>query len=362
MTSHLIKIRLWFLIIFSLSAISSFMAMANDFSQESHLNNSLNNEIALFWQSGKFSSFQGVDDKRVNYAAFIKNEKAPCLVISPGRSEGYLKYQEMAFDLYKQPFNLFIIDHRGQGLSERLLDNPHKGYVKHFDDYADDLHFFINTEINNYCSPSSKPLLLSHSMGGAIAIRMMQKYPHTIKAALLSSPMIAINKGGLPDWLAKTLINSGQFFNNIFSDQAWYFVGQGDYQANTFEDNTLMQSAIRYENFINLYKQEPKLQLGGVTFNWLKQAIATHSRIFEQLDKITTPVTILQAGDDTVVDNQAQNHFCSALNKLNPDFCQNGQPIIIADAKHELFFEKDLYRNQALAAIVNWLKLNQNND
>ena len=32
---------------------------------------------------------------------------------------------------------MFALDHRGQGLSERLTDNPHQGYVGKFEDYVE---------------------------------------------------------------------------------------------------------------------------------------------------------------------------------------------------------------------------------
>ncbi|MEW6990650.1 alpha/beta fold hydrolase [Colwelliaceae bacterium 6441] len=332
------------------------MTNAATFTQENQLEERLTTHIATFWQTGNFASFQGIKNRRINYASFIKSHATQCLVISPGRSEGYLKYKELAFDLSQLNISIFIIDHRGQGLSERLLTNSHKGYVENFDDYADDLHTFINTIISPNCLPEKKPLLLAHSMGGAIATRLMQKYPNDLAAALISSPMIGIDTGGLPDWLAKTIINSGQFLNQLFANQAWYFIGQNDYQANEFENNALMQSQVRYQTFLDLYQEYPQLQLGGVTINWLKEALSAQNNIFAELAKISTPITIMQAGDDNVVDNQAQNDFCQQLHQLNASLCQQKRPYIIKGAKHELFFESDKYRNQALTYTFDWIK------
>lgn len=354
-------VKTWLLSVFLMIGINSiFMTSAFSFTQEEQLNEQLSSDIADFWQTGEFSSFQGIDNKRINYAAFIASQPKNCLVISPGRSEGYLKYKELAFDLSSLNISLFIIDHRGQGLSERLLDNPHKGYVGKFDDYTDDLHTFITTIVSPSCPTGEKPLVLAHSMGGAIVTRLIQKYPDSVKATLLSSPMIAINKGGLPEWLAKTLINSGTFFNQLFTDQAWYFIGQSDYQAKHFDENSLMHSKIRYQTFIDLYREYPQLQLGGVTFNWLKQAIIVNQTIFSELNKITTPIAIMQAGEDTIVDNLVQNDFCQQLNRLKPKLCLQSQPLVIEGARHELLFESDQYRNQALSFIRDWINKTHN--
>ena len=86
---------------------------------------------------------------RINYATFIHNEVQESIVLVTGRTESYLKYQELAFDLYHQGYNVYIIDHRGQGLSQRLLKDNHKGYVKIFDDYAHDLKQFIDEVVIN---------------------------------------------------------------------------------------------------------------------------------------------------------------------------------------------------------------------
>ena len=151
------------------------------------------------------ASFKGIKDIEIHYALFThKSCDSPALVIVPGRSESYLKYRELALDLYSQGFSIFIIDHRGQGLSGRLLANKNKGYVEYFQDYVDDFRYFIENIVTMYCS--SKPFILAHSMGGAIATRFMQDSPNAIKAAVISSPMLGFNSGLLPQAIAKTLI------------------------------------------------------------------------------------------------------------------------------------------------------------
>jgi len=348
------KIKCWIFIAFiALNGQCFSMQSVNNFTQENQLNQKLAHEISHFWQQGEFSSFRGIDNIRINYAAFVQAKYQQCLVISPGRSEGYLKYKELAYDLAQQGFNIFIIDHRGQGLSQRMLTNPFKGYVKNFDDYSDDLEMFIKQIVIPSCD-NSKPMLLAHSMGGAIAIRLMQRSPKLIKSAVLSSPMIAINSGSIPTWLSKAFIYSGSFINHLFAEQAWYFIGQQDYQASAFTDNPLTHSVVRHQNFLSLYQEQPELQLGGVTIQWLKQAIEAQQSIFKQIDQIKTPVLVLQAGAESIVDNAVQNEFCQQLAIRNDSSCIDGKPLIIKDAKHELFFEQDHMRNKALDATINW--------
>ena len=276
------------------------------------------------------------------------------VVVSPGRCESYLKYQQFIYDLCAMGCNVFVLDHRGQGLSQRLLTDAHKGYVSTFDDYATDLQKFIHHIVSPICSNNSEIKLIAHSMGSAIALRTMQLYPGLINRALLSSPMIAINTGAIPIWFAKFLVTALSCLNKLFSKQPWYFPGQGKYQEKPFEENELMDSERNYQHFVSLYQQNPQLQLGGVTVNWLAQALKANKDIFANLRQLDCPISILQAQQDTIVDNKAQNAFCRQLHALRPDIIAS-EPKVVPNAKHELFFEIDARREIALNQIKSFI-------
>ena len=72
------------------------MTHATVYTSESELSQGLSAKISNFWQTGKFDTFQGVNDIRINYAGFVSPSETnheKCLVIVSGRSEGYLKYE-----------------------------------------------------------------------------------------------------------------------------------------------------------------------------------------------------------------------------------------------------------------------------
>jgi lysophospholipase len=340
--------------------LAGFMTKAdnNKFTTESQLTSRYSDEIAQFWQQGSFAHFSGVNDVRINYATFINHhESSPtkCLVIASGRGESYLKYKELSFDLFNSGYSLFIIDHRGQGLSQHLLDNSHKGHVDNFQYYVDDLTSFIENIVTPHCK-GSKPYLLAHSMGGAIAARYLQDFPEKIQAAVLSSPMLGFNSGSVPNFIAELVLKVSAQLNQWFDETPWYFPGHKDFSQHSFSDNVLMHSPIRYQQFTQLYKTTPEIQLGGVTIQWLTESQQAIEKIFNNIDKITIPTLVLQAGQDKIVKNQAQNDFCQQLHQLQPQSCPNGKPLIIADAYHELFFESDAYREKALTAAIEWFK------
>lgn len=332
-----------------------YLSKYRPFNQEKNLSNKLPNKVTSFWQQGLFGSFLGVDEVDIHYAQFIQAQStSPTIVVVPGRGESYLKYQELIFDLYNQGYSIFIIDHRGQGLSGRLLPNLNKGYVAKFQDYVDDLQCFIKNIVTQQCS--KEPYLLAHSMGGAIATRFMQDYPNAIKAAVISSPMLGFHSGLLPKSIAKVLIAIKLRVNNLISKTPWYFLGQKDYTPINFTANRLTHSTQRYRHFVNLYKNNKVIQLGGVTTHWLAECISAQKDIFTKMSQLTTPLLLLQAGSDNVVCQEAQNDFCQQLYALQPQSCPNGLPCRIDSSFHELFFEKDDYRNQAIAQSLAWFK------
>ncbi len=341
-------------------ALVGFMTKADNknFTSESQLVNSYANGIAHFWQQGRFDHFSGVNNVRINYATFINTDKAvsaKCLIISSGRSESYLKYKELSYDLYHQGYSVFLIDHRGQGLSQRVLTDSHKGHVEDFQYYVDDLASFIENVVTPHCQ-NSKPYLLAHSMGGAIAARYMQDFPDKIQAAVLSSPMLGFNSGNVPEIIAQSVLTISAQLNQWLDDNPWYFLGHKGFTQHKFSENKLMHSSVRYQLFTQLYQDTPEIQLGGVSVQWLTTSQIALEAIFENINKITTPTLVLQAGQDQIIKNQAQDDFCQQLQKLQPQSCPTGKPVSIAGAYHELFFESDTYREQALQAAMQWFK------
>jgi len=308
------------------------------------------NESILIWQQAKRSYFSGVADVDIAFVELFHASQHPTIVISPGRCESYEKYQEIAIEFFYKGYNIFIIDHRGQGLSSRLLSSPQKGYVAEFDDYAKDLITFISDKVRpKIIQP---PFLLAHSMGAAIAVRALQLSPNLVQSAVLCSPMIQINSGSTPIRLAKLLIKARCMLDKVLGRESGYFINQGDYKAKPFDENELTHSTVRYKSFIELYQSTPHIQLGGVTNHWLSEAVKANQEIFSDLHHLRVPLMLLQAGLDSIVDNDAQNEFCMEAAR----FCPISGPIVFAKAKHELLFEIDETRSEVISQIQGFFK------
>ncbi len=285
-----------------------------------------------FWQQvteGKLN----INSKIELAYCFIKHPQAnKTIVLSSGRIESYLKYKEFIFDIYHLGYSIYAIDHRGQGLSSRLTQNPHQGHVEKFDDYIDDFECFINKIVKPEQDESL--FLVGHSMGSAIAALYLERAPMTFKAAVLSAPMFGIR---LPFGTQFTY-RLVKLLDNGSTDTPNYVLGGKDYHPVVFEKNELTHSQIRYQEFRKLYQHQPQLQLGSPTNRWLTEAITASQRAVVASRNTTTPILILQAEKDTIVDNQAQEQAIG----------QNSQLLTIVNARHEIFIEQDTARNKAL--------------
>jgi len=305
-------------------------------------------EIVSFWhQQVQTGTILTPDGMQLAYAYVIPPQPKFALLLVQGRTEAYLKYQELYYDLAAQGIAVFSLDHRGQGLSPRELDDPHKGHITDFRLYSQDQNQFIAEVVKKQ---TSLPLdLLAHSMGGAVAVQLLTQQPALFRRAVLTSPMIA------PNTTVAFSEQDGCYLAAAFDwtcpDCYAGFVAQPYPLDQQFADNILTSSTTRYQLFRDLYKQQPQLQLGGPTWSWLTQACDVAEQMPVLARQIKTPVLMLQSGAEQAVSNSAQQQFCQELGA----FCQDGNVQQLAGAKHELLFESDKHRDIALQKILSFL-------
>jgi lysophospholipase len=319
--------------------------------RETEFEQRVKEEIEPYWeQNGKKSNFTGVNGIHISYMAFVQENEKGAIVISSGRTESYIKYKELVFDLGRQGYSVYIHDHRGQGYSDRiLLDHRHKGHVNRFEDYVSDLDTFVRTVVLS--QSHQKLFLLGHSMGGGIATLYIESYPDVFNAAALSSPMHA------PD--ARILVSpeGGCLWFRVMDwlcDDCWAGFFAKPYKPKTFADNEYTHSEIRYQHLLKTYKENANVQLGGPTRGWCGQACAASPKMLNNTKEIAIPVLVLQAGADTVVTPEGQNTFCHNMKRETGNSCYGGAPKRFDGAKHELFIESDEFRIPAISAILDF--------
>lgn len=306
--------------------------------------------IQPFWQQHvKVQQLTRPDGVTLAWYLYRPVHPKALVVISPGRIESGAKYQETLWDLAQAGYAVAIIDHRGQGLSERLTPNPHQGHVDNFHDYVADFAAMMQ-QLNVQYAELPK-YLLAHSMGATIATLYLLRYPHQITRAAFSAPMFGIQLGRMPRWVAQRLVHAVAVVNRWCRPQRpWYVKGAGNYQWLPFASNELTHSAARYQVFRELYEAQPQLKVGGPTYRWVSEAFRAMHKVQQHAHELKVPLLILQAGGDTIVDNQMQQRFFTQ--HANP----NSQLVHIDHAKHELLMETDRYRQPALDQILAWFQ------
>lgn len=291
----------------------------------------------------------GVGNVPIAFAKLPVENARGFVIVATGRAENLLKYQDVAFELNNAGYSVLIFDHRGQGFSGRLLSDPRKGHVETFDDYVSDLKTLFDEHVE---IEEGKPVaILAHSMGGTVSALYSQVYPDDIDGLILSSPMLALPTGVFGRFLINTLSRVERALQAIFDTESHYVPGIGQYTNVAFEDNSLTHSRERFENIGRIAREYPLARLGDPTMHWVRMAYAAMDKIFAHADRIRKPTLILQAGDDSIIDNDGQDRFCQAIGT----HCVGGKPFTIVDGRHELLNESDEYRDQAMQKIFDFL-------
>jgi len=298
-----------------------------------------NSQIEAFYNKGKEGTFLGKKNISIYYKIFKqeKNEKA-AILISSGRTEAAIKYKELIYDLYKNGYSIYIHDHRGQGLSGRMIKNTDMGYIDNFQFYIDDMKYFYDKILKK--DKHNKIFLLAHSMGGAIGMTYLEQNSKDFNAAAFSSPMLGLPS---PSCAAVKLLEGKEIK---------YALGTGEYNDDkvAFKDNRLTGSELRYKRMVSAFEQEPKAKLGGATYQWVAKSCQQFKYINKNVEKIQTPFILFSAQNEQIVDTKAHQNFVEKAQKLGKD-CKAYK---VMDAQHELFIEKDAQRTETLNEIFSF--------
>ncbi|KLV07373.1 lysophospholipase [Photobacterium aquae] len=312
------------------------------FTQEHTFAQTMAGPAAELWQHRKEGMFCGADQRQIGWVALTGYNPDKAIIVVNGRIESYWKYQELFYDLVCQGYDVYALDHRGQGVSDRLADDSELGHIEEFDDYVADLNTFIDSIV----APKGyrQHFMLAHSMGGTIASLYLARHPGKIDSAVLSAPMHGIH---LRQWMRPIASPLARVVEQL-QRQPSYAPGQVPYYPKPFAGNPLSQSKIRYQWFRDLYEHKPELKIGGPSSRWVWQGLAAAKRSIREAGQIQTPLLLLQASEDTIIDNGAHAQFCQAM-AATGGTCDL---TVIEGARHELLFEADQYRRPALEAAL----------
>lgn len=242
------------------------------------------------------------DGVRLRAAIWGAEGRTGTVLLFPGRTEYLEKYVPFANRLADQGLAVAGIDWRGQGMSDRLQDDPRPGHVGAFADYQRDV-----VELVALAAERALPRpwhLLAHSMGGCIGLAaVIDGLP--VDSTAFSAPMWGINLRQMPRGMALGLAyvagrlgrggrpapGSGKALTYVLEEGFGLNVLTGD----VGEWNRMVSEAVAW----------PHLTLGGASFHWVSQALNECTRLAALPAPKGVPMLAALGSREQVVDAQA---------------------------------------------------------
>ena len=279
---------------------------------------------------GTFNSFDGT---QIAYYYAINPNARGTIVVLHGFSEFIGKYRELLYSFYMAGYNVFFYEQRGHGRSGRVSGvKDDFVYVRSFMEYEKDLKHFMDFKVlpvlNDVLQEDERKhhpiFLFAHSMGGAVSTLFLEDFPGYFDAAVLCSPMIEMENGGVSRTKVNMITGSAKALHVMKKP----LFGQKGYDPNESFEESCTQSKVRFDYYLNLRRQYPEYRTVGITFGWIAAAVKAQDRILKNAEKVRIPIILLQAEKDTLVRPEAQAEFASLAKRT--------RLIVIKDAKHEI--------------------------
>ena len=245
-----------------------------------------------------------------------------------GFAEFIEKYLEVAADLVSRRWAVVGFDWRGQGHSTRAHPKR-RGWVTDYGELVDDA-----LEIRRWALQMGLPMplvILGHSMGGHLAIRLLEDHTDQFDAAVATAPMLGLI--GFPNWLLRGLAGTG------------HYLGLGRRYAPGAGDNdphgphiALSSDPARIERWRTYLRADAQLITHGVTWRWVREAARSIHRITrpERAAAIRTPLLLVNPQADSLVDSRATSAFAP--------LCPRAELIDVPACGHEILQENDALR------------------
>ncbi|WP_299934297.1 alpha/beta hydrolase [uncultured Pelagimonas sp.] len=266
------------------------------------------------------------DGLRLRVAHFPAEQARGTVLLMPGRTEYVEKYGRTARDLTERGYHVLAIDWRGQGLADRMLDEPMAGHVHVFEDYQRDVAAMLQS-VGALGLP--RPLhMIGHSMGGCIGLRaVMDGLP--VESCVFTGPMWGIRMADpirpaawALSWWGKQ-IGLGHVFTPGTKPESYV-------ASESFENNLLTRDREMWDYMKRQVTAVPELQLGGPSLNWLHEALA-ETRELSRRSSPAQPCLTFLGTNERIVDS---SRITSRMEQW-----PGGQLVQITDGEHEILME-----------------------
>ena len=308
-----------------------------------NLDASFLNNVFKWPHAAKTNYKATTDGIRVRTSFWAANDPVGTVFVFPGRADYIEKYGGLANFCLSNNLNVIAIDWRGQGLSERLLDDKNIGHIEDFKNYQNDVEVIIKEAKD---ASLVKPwIIFAHSMGGLIGLRTLHDNP-VFEKVVFTSPMWGIQ-------MPPILKSGASIIMSLIS-----LIGKMETYAPTtspetrilneeYEFNKLTSDIRNFKLLRQQLIQHPNLQIGGPSSAWVSAAL---DEIEFQIGKEPpiTPALCFLGEKEEIIDNLAVREFCR-----NWDSCDL---ISIPDAKHDLLMEKKMILHSLFEKLEKFIK------
>jgi alpha-beta hydrolase superfamily lysophospholipase len=247
---------------------------------------------------------------------------AAVLAVVHGYGEHGGRYRGLAEAMVARGYAVHAYDLRGHGRSA-----GRRGHVGRFTDYLDDTAVFLEAVRTE--QPGRPLYLLGHSFGGLIAAAYVEDRPADGLAGLiLSSPFLRL---GMP--VSPLKLGAARLLS---------LVAPALNIGNTLDPAGLSHD----EDVVKAYRIDP-LNHHVATARWAAEVVAAQSAALSAAGRISLPLLLLYADEDTVADPQAARElFAGAASPDKTENCYEG-------FYHEIFNETG--RAAVFADLAAWL-------
>lgn len=262
------------------------------------------------------------------------------VLLFPGRTEYVEKYSPVATALAANGYPVLGIDFRGQGASDRLLDDRGVGHIDDFADYQRDVAAMV-TAAEALALP--RPWhLLAHSMGAAIAIRALSR-GLPVASAVLSAPMWGIRFGPLPATVGNGVARGVTRAAGRTGRGIRAVPGPNTVLSTAFHRNLLTSDLEQYIRLMRHAASWPDFAVGPATYNWVSAALR-ECRALSRLPSPAIPALITLSGADLIVSTAAIRRRAASW--------PGATLLELPGARHEALFEVEATRMRTLQAAL----------
>ncbi|RWR09400.1 alpha/beta hydrolase [Sinirhodobacter populi] len=257
----------------------------------------------------------------------------------PGRSEYVEKYGPAATEFAARGYGLIMIDWRGQGLSPRLHADPARGHLLRFGDFQRDLDALL---AQGAALDLPRPwFVLSHSMGGAIALRRLTE-AHPFRACAFSAPMWGV---GVPRWLRPWAPQLARWLRGGRLSEAYVRGTTAEtYVLHApFEDNMLTTDARMWAWLVDQAGAEPRLALGGPSYQWAAESIL-ECQALTALPSPALPCLTVIGSNERIINTRPVHERMARW--------PGGRLLVVEGGEHEVMMETPARRKQFYDAVA----------